>query len=202
MNGDIIVCGVSKDELVEDIGKWVPQGEPTRISGDQAHSSKDLWRLLSQSRLFRLNVNNLVRHQLPAEVVPVPELEQEYNKAVADVERLKRELTLARTEAISARAEVTLLRAENLSMREELVNSGKLDTILKMLKEMPTGVATTATPAVKSHIVELGDIPMYIPTQIKSDGDEGRVSISEESSDASSLSGASKALKEKRKKQQ
>jgi hypothetical protein len=203
MNGDVIVCSVSQDEFIEDIGRMAPKGEPTHIPADLVVRSRDLNVLLSQSRLVRLNVNPLVRAAARGTVVepPAPEVNELYSRALVENEQLRVEIGKVKAENASLRAELGHAQAHNAKLKEEAGNSGKLDAILKMLQGMPAGVPFAMSED-KTSVSVLDDIPLYIPSQIKSDSTEGRVSVAEETTDGSSLSGASKALKEKRKKQQ
>lgn len=203
MNGDVVVCAVSQDELIEDIGRMAPKGEPTHIPADLVVKSRDLNVLLSQSRLIRLNVNPLVRAATrgPVAEPPVPEVNELYSRALVENEQLRAEIGKIKAENVSLRAELGHAQTHNAKLKEEAGNSGKLDVILKMLQSMPAGVPFTMSED-KTSVSVLDDIPLYIPSQIKSDSTEGRVSVAEETTDGSSLSGASKALKEKRKKQQ
>jgi hypothetical protein len=198
MNGDITICSVSADEIIDDIGRSVPKGVPVVIPGDLAHKSKDLWRLVSQGRLFRLNINALISQKAPplsppSSIAPNA-LESEYNKAVAEIGRLREDLSRARTEAARAQAEV-------VSLQEARSQSDKLDDILSMLKDRSVPIARSEHFTTTTESPLDTSIPVYIPSQIKSDSaTEGRVSIKEESSGSSSISDASKALREKRKK--
>ena len=72
-HGDVIVCGVSEDKLIEDIGVMVPKGDVITVPGAQAYKSKDLWRLISQQVIFQLNSNSLLRIVRPVEA-PAPAL--------------------------------------------------------------------------------------------------------------------------------
>jgi len=201
MNGDVVVCSVSQDEFIEDIGRMVLKGDPVHIPGELAHRSRDLNVLLSQSRLVRLNVNPLVRGTSTQVAAPAPEVNELYSRALLENEQLKAEINRVRAENTVLRTELTFTQRQSSKLKEELGNSDKLDAIMKMLKDMPTGVVVQSSGSSIPDIL-LDDMPMYIPSQIKSESTEGRVSVAEESSDGSALSGASKALKEKRKKQQ
>lgn len=209
MSGDIIVCGVGADEIIDDIGVSAPKGEAVRVPGDKAYRSKDVWRLLSQGRLLRLNVNPLLRARAaasPAQPQVVNEglevLQSEYNKATAEIARLRSELSQVRSEAIAVRSELTAARAEIERLKGVENHAAKLDDIITLLKERPTVVNNVApSTAPQASVPELEDIPMYIPSQIKSEAAESRVAVKEESAPASALADASKALREKRKKQ-
>jgi hypothetical protein len=206
MPGDVIVCGVQADEVIEDLGKKVPKSVATHISADNANKSKDLWSLLSQSRLIRLNVNPLLRapqSTAQASIGVSDILEAEYNKAVAEVVKLRYDLSLARTEAVTLKLELGLANEEIARLRTESSQSHKLDDILSLLKERALQVSADANVGIgPQYLVPDDYVPMFIPSQIKSDVTESsRVAVKEESSSSSALSDASRALREKRKKQ-
>jgi hypothetical protein len=201
MSGDLIVCGVSADEVIEDLGKIVPKSVATHISALNANKSKDLWRLLSQSRLIQLNVNPLLRAPSATAPTSVDEgavvLQAEYNKAVAEVAKLRSDLASARSELVRANEEIARLKGD-------ANHATKLDDILTLLKERPVTQVVMGHMASPQSVLPVDDdVPMYIPSQIKSDvNEESRVAVKEESTSSTTLSDASKALREKRKKQQ
>jgi hypothetical protein len=206
--GDLIVCGVSADEVIEDLGKIIPKSVATHIPAENAHKSKDLWRLLSQSRLIRLNVNPLLKYPtastptLASEGVEI--LQTEYNKAVSEIARLKADLSSVRSETIALRLELVRANQEIARVKDEATHGNKLDDILALLKERPTVVVSQGTVQAPSPLTAMvDDVPMYIPSQIKSDAnEESRVIMKEESTSSSTLSDASRALREKRKRQE
>ena len=210
--GDIVVCGVTQDEVVDDIARPVPKGVPVAIPGDLAHRSKDLWVLLSQGRIFQLNINSLLRKKLdrstPEDIhtelqVAKSEslaLSEELSKVRASISELELELE-SRSQRISTlESELGRLENELALLRRASADSSKLDDIISLLKSRPVQQVVMAPSSTYQAASKDDDIPMYIPSQIKSDSAGGQVSVKEGSADASSLADASKALKGLRKK--
>jgi len=205
-NGDMIVCGVSEDKLIEDIGVMVPKGEATPILGAQAVKSKDLWRLLSQGVIFQLKANSVLRVIAPSHAAPpVPKLQEERDRLSLENETLREENAQLIKENgdlyglnVHLKGEVGRLERE---LKEATGKDAKLDAILELVKSRPTTVIQNVTGAPASSGLDVDDsAPIYIPSQIKSDNNgEARVSLKEEASDAGSLADASKALKGLRK---
>jgi hypothetical protein len=203
---DVIVCGVQADEVIEDLAKLVPKSVATHITAENANKSKDLWRLISQSRLIRLNINPLLRtpqaQPSSASEVTTEVLSTEYVRVVAEAAKLRSDLALSRSEASTLRVELSQAREEIARLKVEASQSHKLDDILALLKERPLQVSADSNVGIgPQHLVADDYVPMFIPSQIKSDANESRVAIQEESTSSSALSDASKALREKRKKQ-
>ena len=207
MNEDIIVCGVTEDKLIEDIGVMVPKGEVTPISALQANKSKDLHRLLSQGLIFRLNTNSLLRlrglrpDSTPPVVNPsVTQLQEERDQLAHEVKMLQTALSQASAANVALTSENAQLRDQMKSLEVVIAGhtdqSSKLDTLLELVRSRPTTVQVVAGQGSIPAAVEVDDsAPIYIPSQIKSEVSEGRVTLKEGSADAGSLSDASKALK-------
>lgn len=200
-NGDVTVCGVSEDKLVEDIGVLVPKGDVVTIPGPLAHRSKDLWRLLSQGLIFQLNANSLLRLKR-ADSTPAPPVELE--KLELETQSLRSELTKVQTDNTGLRAEVKSLKLEILRLKEEgssqALSQAKLDEVLNLVRSRsiaPSEVRTNGTKPLSVGVEDVDEsVPIFIPSKIKSDSDvTGKVSLKEGATDASSLSDASKALK-------
>jgi len=217
-NGDLIVCGVSEDTLVEDIGVMVPKGDAVPIQGHLANKSKDLWRLLSQSVIFRLNENSLlrVRPRVEPEAIPVQSLalQEERDQLSVEVQELRSKLSRIRSENQTLRTEVEQLREEKSGLTEELStlrsslvghseHASKLDALIELVKSRPVVLAGGSILSVVDEEESDDSIPLYIPSQIKSDSPaDKKVSLKEGASDVSSVSDASKALKGMRRKAQ
>lgn len=222
-NGDLIVCGVSEDKLVEDIGLMVPKGDAVPVPAILANKSKDLWRLISQGVIFRLNENSLLR--VRARVMPdQPPTERgnDRDRFEAEVERLREEnddlvnengklfsLNVSLQEEVKRLRSVVATQQSTLETQQTALSArqghdSKLDAILELVKTQQAGV-TYQKGSVSVPRIAVADVddsaPLFIPSQIKSDHqEEGRVSLKEEASDASTLTDASKALKGMRKK--
>lgn len=192
MIGDVTVVGLDTTTVVLlDICMDVPHRVVVTIPADKATISKDLWRAISQRRLFQLHAGSISQ----AVVRPVaPPL-------AVDGWQVK------------CRA----LEAENAKLRERVAelerslgespapveSTGKLDEILALLRSGATVVAagkappTRGVPAAQA-VVEV-DVPAFIPTEIRPKDIEGRISEVEAStSEGSNLGSAASALRKLR----
>jgi len=214
--GDMVVCGVSADIVVEDIGLNVPKGMAVPVPGDSAQRSKDLWRYISQGLIFKCDVSNIVRSAPPAPA-PVESLKyiEVYN---SNLSRIQGELAQVKTAKADLETDLGRLQAENAKLRAELAEErakiqklDKLDDILTLLQKQPA-----AQQSLRSALVTLPNnggngsssveeaAPMYIPSQIKPDGSSDGVGLVARvgQSDGGAVTGAAQALRNVRKRGQ
>lgn len=201
--GDVIVCGVASDHVVEDIAFPVPKGVPTRIPGDKAHRSKDLWRAISQNILFRLTV-------LPGKKPQEGSEQTTSQNSVSDLQRqldsLREELSAVTTERDSLRYELLSAVAANSVLKSDVERltvelktrseaDGKLDLILQEVRNRSRVVEGSGkTEGVQTP--DMAEAPMFIPSTIRPEGVTERITVKEESAESSSVSKASNKLRE------
>jgi len=182
MNDVRVICLNMHTVLIEDISVDVPHGVTVDIPASKAQKSKDLWRLLSQKQLFRLNAGPFA--DFPPAQAPPP--------SSAETERL--------------REENRLLVEQNQLLRSAIDHQGgKLDAILSLLENprlvavTPTGVPVTANgqPARATEVVDEG-VPTYIPSEIKPKNVESHVEVKSETSEGPGIAGAGEALRKLR----
>jgi hypothetical protein len=175
---DVRVHGVGMTTvLIEDIAMDVPSGSTVVIPAVKAAKSKDLWRLLSQRQLFRLNAGPF--QDFPSPTPPPP----------------------PNGEAEMLREQVRLLSERNHVLENALGSQGgKLDAILGLLGNVSFG-AVASQPQGRAATSEVVDtaVPTFIPSQIKPDNVESHVEIQSETSEGSSIAGAGEALRRLRK---
>jgi hypothetical protein len=146
----------------------------TTIPAEKAARSKDLWRLLAQKQLVRLNAGP------GAQPPPAP-------PPMTEADRLREELALLHDQN----------RLLKLSFEQQ---GGKLDSILAHLESgrhlAPTLVAVPTAPTAKASngLVEI-ETPSYIPAEIKPQGVESHVEVKSEVSEGSGVTGAGEALR-------
>lgn len=186
----ILVFGLDTETVfLDDIQMDVPHARTVVIPEDKAVRSKDLWRALSQKRIFRLshdpNLSFLAATQAPAppEKAPV-------------VEAARRPLEAS---------EVTALREENACLRAQVAETQQLreqvGEILELLRSSPrTAPAATPKSKSKAKAVVSVDAPAYIPSQIRQEATEVRVEVSSEMNQGGAVSGATETLRRLRKK--
>jgi hypothetical protein len=165
--------------LIEDIAMDVSHGVMVTIPADKAAKSKDLWRLISQKMLFRLNPGPFADYPPPPPGQPTP--------SSAEADRL--------------REENRLLAEQNRMLRQVLDNQGgKLDMILGALESArfagPSSPAS-ATAKADNGVVDAG-VPTYIPSEIKPKNVESHVEVQSETSEGSNITGAGEALRKLR----
>lgn len=209
--GDMVVCGVIGDILLDDIPVIVPKGIAIRIPAEQTLRSRDLHRALSQGTIFRLDIQNLLQQQLgkarpgtpPA---PPPVVEPLVNEALeAENLKLKADVSRLTTENSRLNGEVGRLQAELARAKKELADTrptqDKLDEILTKLAERPATqvvhVHEGANGKVeKSTQVVEEDAPVFIPSQIRPENvDTSRIAVQEGSAGSKGVSQAANALR-------
>lgn len=253
MSGNVVVFGISPDTvMLEDIQMDVPHSTSVTIPEDLALKSKDLWRALSQRKIFRLT-SDLNPHKVftaspaPLLVSPPPSDDQErvtslahgYKQLQDEVERLlpfesanvqlARELdeselgkkyaledgVILREAKATVEAELSTVTAANVQLTNDIARlqgqldlyeaqiggREKLDEILKLLKERPVVIMqNTGGLGILKAVTDVvgGDAPAFIPSTIASKDMDAHVEVQSETSEGSSVSGASAALKKKR----
>ncbi len=182
--GDVRVFGlVVGTHVLEDIGMDVPHGREVVIPADKAARSKDLYRALSQKRIFLLPAQP-VQHTPPPTIIRDDVL-QERNQFLE--QRNKQ------------------LEEENGQLREQLrmsmAHGERLDVILKAIQNMPApqvvhknGAGHAAAPV--SEVAD-GTAPQFIPDQIAPKDAETRIAAKTEMAE-SGVSSAADKLRELR----
>jgi len=208
---DLIVCGVSDDVVLADISTTVPKGLAVKISGPVSQKSKELWIALSQRRLFKCDISNVISG-MPTSVeeqglvVDNKTLETENQRLETEVQTLKEANTSLETEVGRLQGELARVRLELSEERAKVVTFegigaqlGKLDEVLGLLQQK------VESPALRSGFVMLPSTkteeaaPYYIPTPTLPSEVIGQPIASEgQSNSGSSVSVASKALKERK----
>jgi hypothetical protein len=197
MLGDVTVVGLDTSTTVlYDIGMDVPHRSVVTIQADKATLSKDLWRAISQRRLFQLHSGSITQGSVRPVVPPSLSIEawqerckhlEVENQALKDAVRsLQREL------AAKSDAPITVAPTPV---------DPRLDEILQLLRSGQTmgGASAPArsAPAVKG-VVEV-DVPTFIPNEIKPKSVEGRIAeVQAETSEKSNLGSAADALRKMR----
>ena len=194
--GDVTVVGLDTTTTVlYDIGMDVPHRVVVTIPADKATLSKDLWRAISQRRLFQLHpgIAGSVQRPLPA-TQTAPDWKWMERCRQLEAENAQLRATIAQLE------QVPRTRSEPKDEAGFAALQAKLDEVLSTIKT--AGVSTT--PGVKSKPAPLGvvevDVPAFIPTEIKPKDIEGRITeVTSETSEASNLGSAASALRKFRK---
>ena len=191
MIGDVTVVGLDTSTVpLLDIGMDVPHQAVVTIPADRATLSKDLWRALSQRRLFQLHAGPATQ----AAVRPIAP------PAAPDVWQTK--CRTLETENAQLRARVAELEARDRSpsLSPDAEVAGKIDEILALLRSGRVAVATGSAPVARAEsrgVVEV-DVPTFIPSEIKKDF-EGRITeVETSSSQNSAIDSAASALRKLR----
>jgi hypothetical protein len=210
MTTNYVVCSVAEDIVIEDINTPVPKGDSVVIPGEMAHRSTDLWKYLSQGKLFRLNSHPVraLRGEAPDTVREG--LQEQVASLEREVQQLQGELAEARLAVARGRSglegEVGRLTAEAALLRSELLaekgKTSKLDQILDLLKD-PTRVSAMTVAQVLESKPGEEDVPRYFPSQVKPDKlGEAKVEVKEGQADAGPVERAAQVLRSARRKTQ
>ena len=172
-SGDMVVCGVTGDVLIEDIRVSVPKGHAVTVPADLVVRSVDLHRQLSAGAIFQLNTNSLLKLRPP----PAQEVRRveapEVRNLQGENEALKAENARLQTENAKLQTEVQRLLRENVELRSSSGRlDGRLDEIMTLLQQRPatvTNIIQAPQNGAKSapDTVEDGAAPTFIPSQIR-----------------------------------
>lgn len=192
MVGGITVAGlVTGTHLIEDIKIAVPHQIAVFIPADLAYRSKDLWRGISQRRLFQLTGGSGLAVESNNRVLPPPNTDLEDFRA--ENKRLKQQLEEA--------------QRQNLSLQDALqAMQGQLTSILRLLGRIENGEvpilrgisgpgleAPKAAPLPVLPMVVGGEVPAFIPDDIHPDA--AKTNIDAEVIVGSSVADQVKALR-------
>ena len=186
--GDVRVFGlVVGTHVLEDIAMDVPHGQEVVIPADKAARSKDLYRALSQKRIFQMP-DRPVQHTAPVTHIRDDVL-QERNQAL---EQRNRQLE---TESAQLRE----------ALRVAMAQTDRLDAILRAIEGIPAaatvyvnGNGTAPVPSV-SEVAD-GTAPQFIPDQIAPKDAQTRIEAKPQTGDSSGISSAADKLRELRNK--
>jgi len=202
--GDIVVCGVTEDILLDDIKFVVPKGEAVTVPADLVVRSTDLYRQLSVGAIFQLNKNSRgLRPNSPPKEEPLesPSLQPVVMAAQVEIEALKSENARLAEENNVLQERVSVLTRESSLLKDSLGIGERLDQMMAMLKN---GVAQGPSVLRTSNLngdsfPSSEEAPVFIPSQIKMDDvDTSRLSTPE-STETTSGAGVSRAANALRK---
>lgn len=189
VKGDYVVAGmVTGTHVIEDIGIPVPHQVAVRIPADLAHRSKDLWRGLQQNRLFLLKGGFSISGAPEGVTIETPEVPAPNNNLVEENRRLCQELDSA--------------KKENDALRKTLqAQEGKLEAILTAIGRLGEGQVVIQATSVKAAAEAVGgEVPMFIPSDVKPKGAESSIQVIESTSEGDSVLDAAQKLKGLRRK--
>lgn len=202
--GDVVVAGlVTGVHVLEDIKVAVPHKVAVRIPAAVALQSKDLWRSISQGRVFKLDGGSgVVTHGTTA------------SADSARIGQLEAALATANAENKKLRQQLAESEARNGGLQQVLAGfSGQLQGIqgvLGRLENLPAALqGVVAVPQqqgvpVAGQVVQAnpevvgGEAPKFIP-DIKPTDATTQIQVKKEVTDGSSLQNASSKLRQLRK---
>lgn len=188
--GEIIVAGlVTGTHMIEDIGIAVPHKVAVRIPADLALRSKDLWRGISQSRLFQLSGGaGLHVAKTPTDDANrVGQLEIE-NK------RLRRELEAEKNRSAGLESLLSGLQTQLQGVQSAI---GRLEALPRVVAPMMTSTVASTTPAEAIEVVG-GDIPTFLPSRIHPEEAEAQIRSTTETADTANVPLALSKLRQMR----
>ncbi len=212
---DVVVFGIDNETVpLYDIQMDVPHQCVVTIPEDKAHLSKDLWRAISQRRLFRLgpdtNPNTHKFLPTPPPMVPSTKADVLTDRVLAQGDEIARLEGLLTQEQEAKKAllndnrslleENAVLRTKVESLEATLNDQGKLDEILTLLRTKPVVLTVSAQGTDKATGKSSGDLvevetPTFVPSEIKRDDLDTRVEVRSETSKGGSVAGATSALR-------
>lgn len=162
---DVTVFGVAMGGYyIEDIGVHVFQNTVVTIKAEQALKSRDLWKALSQRTLFRLYNGPppglgpvAMQMAMPPQVVPTENLTLQNQELKAALDE-QRALTLAMQSQMVAQTAALTALTQAIAQGITLQSNASVSNVLSQ-----------SAPA-------LMDAPAFIPTTIRPDNAETRIS--------------------------
>ena len=195
MNGDVRVFGlVVGQHVLEDISIGIPHGREVVIPGDLAQRSKDLWRAISQKRIF----------QLPSQ--PAPQYTAPVTHIRDDVLQERNGFLEAKCKQLES--ENQRLQDENQRLQEGLrlaatqQSGAQLETILKAIQDIKlvSPVYVSGSPVhtpIREEVAD-GSAPSFIPSEIAPKGADTRIVVQRGTGDGGVSDAADKLRKLRR----
>lgn len=211
--GDVTVIGIDTSTTVLfDIGMDVPHRAVVTIPANLASLSKDLWRSLSQRRIFQLHAGPVGQPFTRQNVLPnasfealqdkCQKLEAENAELRNTLENMHRVVATHKQDLEVCRQDLEVCRQE-LSAKATVSLDPRVDEILGLLRSgVVSGNGATqgaiVKPSIKSAVVEVA-APVFIPAEIKPKTVEGRIAeVQSETSSNTNLGSAADALRKMR----
>jgi len=186
MNSDVVVTGlVSGHHCIEDIQVLVPYKTAVRISAEAALRSKDLWRGIQQGRIFQLDVAPITTLMSSG---PSSQ-EKRLAKALEESQKQVRALSESNSTLVDQNQILQGVVGGLQAQIEAIMASlGRLEA--RPIDSVFTRVSENG--GARSGVVG-GEIPTFIPTQIKADNIAAQIQpVTEEVSGEGVLGAASK----------
>ncbi len=195
MVGGITVAGlVTGTHVIEDIRVSVPHQIAVFIPADLAYRSKDLWRGISQRRLFQLTGGSGLAVESNTRVT----------QTASDIE-----LDDLRSENKKLKQQLGEAQQQNMGLQDALQSmQGQLTSILRLLGRLESGeVALRGLPVSQDAIravpslptVVGGEVPAFIPEAIHPEDAKTNIQVDAQVIVGSSVTDKVKALREARK---
>lgn len=190
----IRVVGIvdGKTQVIEDIQVAVPYRVPVEIPMEKAHISKDLWRMLGQRLIFKLDGGPIDR------LMVVEEAPQKLSPSPTPVA-----VSVVAEDSVKKR--LSQVERENESLKSSLVEQGRmLEAILQAVKSpvvVQQVVSTPTSVAPPTEVVDEG-VPMFIPSQIKPEIGDSKIEVQKSATGSTAVSEASEKLKKLRQQKQ
>jgi len=177
--------------VIEDIKVSVPHQVAVYIPAEQAYKSKDLWRGLSQRRLFRLTGGSgLV---IEPNTKP-PSVDETLTEATIDNKKLRRDLERSRQQNVGLQGAIQSMQGQLGAILQVL---GKFENGGIPLAVAPQIAAVQAAQAEANKAVG-GEVPSFIPDDIRPDDAKSSISVKAQVIEGSSVMDAAKLLRKAR----
>jgi hypothetical protein len=171
--GDITVLGMTMGiHMLEDLRIGVPHGMLVTIPAEQALTSRDLWRAISQRQIFRIHGGGI---HAPVSVPPAaPPTSDVVPRLMEENQQLQTALAaqLAQHEAVMAQ-----LKAQ----------AAAIQALTQVVAAQPRVAGGPSAPATASDVDTTA--PTFIPANIKPDSVEVHIETTRTESDGSDISG-------------
>ena len=158
---------VTGSVFIEDIGIVVPFHEVVAVPADKAYASKDLWRAVSQRKVFYLNAGDASLKLVQAtKQLPLEQVAEESSQIAAQSEKIDQLTDMVRQQGV-------------------------------LIQELLTRPASSRHPAqeVARTSAKVEETPLYIPSTVKPDVQEQRIQGETSTQESGSFSSAKDQLR-------
>lgn len=182
---------VTGSYMIEDLRISVPHQVAVYVPAEQAYKSKDFWRGISQRRLFLLTGGSGLAVEPDAKT---PLADETLTEAALDNKKLRRDLERSRQQNVGLQGAIQSMQGQLGAILQVL---GKFENGEIPLAVAPQIAAVQAAQAEANKAVG-GEVPSFIPDDLKPDNARSNISVDAEVVEGSSVMDAAKLLRKAR----
>jgi hypothetical protein len=184
--------------LIKDINIAVPHQTAVFVTAEQAYKSKDLWRGVSQGRLFPLTGGS----GLAVEPImkPVSDKDTKLEVAAEENRQLRHKLGESNRQKTALHESVQAMSGQLSSILRVLgrIENGEVPMAASNLAAALSAAVPAAVPVAETNEAVGGEIPNFIPDDIRPDGADSNITVKAEVVKGSSVTDSVSTLRKLR----